>query len=1074
MKNNTKIGKGKWFIKHYSKIFVVLGLLLILVSQFSYHASKNRNLKIDVESAERKIDEVFLRVENLAERWFKAEDGSVFINGLWSKEKDENLFDDNTSLLFFDQDSLVLWDNYIYSEKVLLQRFSEKQATIILSEAVVVYRSLSEGSRSLAVIICLDSPYKGLNSDIFDETGLTILPYQESDTHKSQLNYSEKYGFNVEIKKDDKEPAIPIIMGWTGLLLCLIGIKRIFRSRTTIKNSFRISVIFLVFIGTIILLLISTDLIVSKQSLGDAILLSNEYVRITMADLFIIYMCLIIYGVYIYRIRYKFRQRYPHLNVFWQSAVVITSVGLLNLFVISFHCALVTIIYSTPTNVELYKFTLIETNTILLYLTCGIFIANKILINAAVRTIYNNKYTFLILGISLVSFLLMLLPFVGRLHDTMLIAILFQLLFIAVAYWGHTRQKRYFFIPVASLCTIYIMVLTIMATSVSNDTNVRNYAQVLLEGDTEGLSINDDDFRKLYYLLLSDKEIVTREGGSMNLFDAISRIENNCDTIIKEIGYKYYLFHDTKDHEYNRRVVISAPQITFLGGIACFIYTFVTLYVITVLFLKLSGYNSVLQKSPKGCIAMRIRFYLIGVVLFTMTLVLIVGGYDALKTYDSSQRKAMFNDIRTIHNSFLNYALNKDITDQDLQQWFVENNDLVGHGITIYNLAGDALNTTSDLEVSYSKMNSEAYKALAYEKLPYLYSPLVVGRNQYNSIYAPVRNDHEICGYVFYNEPVRHDIEANPRYDAITHLVNIMVIVLFFAVIFSILLYRRLSRRFNKLQRGMEQISTLKHIEEDNASSDEISLLIKQYNRMVDYLEESYEKLAASERESAWRYMAQQVAHEIKNPLTPMQLKIQMLQRAKAKDDENLMCKIDDTLDLLLEQIDLLARIASEFSDFAKIKDAKFQTINVSELLDSINRLYSDGDVFKVEPVSDEWYVRADLSQLKRVLINLCQNAFQAIEDNGDETKYVILRAKRIKNSIRFSVSDSGIGVKEEHKEKVFFPNFTTKSNGTGLGLAISRQIIINAGGSLWFENNEDRGTTFFFTLPLYMNSEQL
>lgn len=250
--------------------------------------------------------------------------------------------------------------------------------------------------------------------------------------------------------------------------------------------------------------------------------------------------------------------------------------------------------------------------------------------------------------------------------------------------------------------------------------------------------------------------------------------------------------------------------------------------------------------------------------------------------------------------------------------------------------------------------------------------------------------------------------------------------------------------------------------------NDEIGQLVRQYNKMVLELEESANKLSASERELAWREMARQVAHEIKNPLTPMKLNIQHLQRAWTDKNEKLDQTFEKVTRVLIEQIDSLSNLASSFSDFAKMPTERFEVFNLAEVAENCVHLFEkSSDVhFEFSAENGNIQVFADKEQINRVLNNLIKNAIQAFgdEQNGNIRLAVV---KKDKWAV-VSVKDNGPGIPDEILDKIFVPNFSTKTSGMGLGLAISKKIIETAGGSISFDTKSHRGTVFTIKLPLH------
>jgi two-component system nitrogen regulation sensor histidine kinase NtrY len=249
------------------------------------------------------------------------------------------------------------------------------------------------------------------------------------------------------------------------------------------------------------------------------------------------------------------------------------------------------------------------------------------------------------------------------------------------------------------------------------------------------------------------------------------------------------------------------------------------------------------------------------------------------------------------------------------------------------------------------------------------------------------------------------------------------------------------------------------------ANSKEINLLIKSYNGMVDKLEQSAVKLAQSEREEAWREMAKQVAHEIKNPLTPMRLTVQSFERKFDPQDPNLKQKLKDYSETLIQQIDTMSSVASAFSNFASMPAQQNETLNVLEVVELALDIFNE-DYVIFQSDEKEIISKMDRTQLIRVITNLVKNAIQAIPENK-EKKSVLVSVKRKDNQVLIAVKDNGIGIEPQNMSRIFEPKFTTKNSGMGLGLGIIKNIIENYKGTITFKSEFGKGTTFTVALPI-------
>ena len=249
------------------------------------------------------------------------------------------------------------------------------------------------------------------------------------------------------------------------------------------------------------------------------------------------------------------------------------------------------------------------------------------------------------------------------------------------------------------------------------------------------------------------------------------------------------------------------------------------------------------------------------------------------------------------------------------------------------------------------------------------------------------------------------------------------------------------------------------------ANSKEINLLIKAYNSMVDELELSATKLAQSEREEAWREMAKQVAHEIKNPLTPMRLTVQSFQRKFDANDPELKQKLKDYSETLIQQIDTMSSVASAFSNFASMPAQQNETLNVVEVVELALGIFNE-DYIVFESMEEEIISKMDRTQLIRVITNLVKNAIQSIPLE-QKFKSILVTVKRDGNNVLILVKDNGVGIEEHNIDRIFEPKFTTKNSGMGLGLGIIKNIIENYKGTITFETKYGTGTTFTVSLPI-------
>lgn len=428
------------------------------------------------------------------------------------------------------------------------------------------------------------------------------------------------------------------------------------------------------------------------------------------------------------------------------------------------------------------------------------------------------------------------------------------------------------------------------------------------------------------------------------------------------------------------------------------------------------------------------------------------------------------------HNSFsYDTVFYEPVFSEQMEQLIQEISEVHGMDVNLYDTMGNLRVTSNqDMTIYSSGVLSTKMNPLAYYRLYHLHQVQTVtdeqvGRLDYLSIYSPVRNDkgHAVT---FLNVP-SYSSQAELKQEISNFLVTVINLNAFIFLVaggIALLITNRITSSFTLITQKMRDINLRKANEAiEWKRDDEIGVLVKEYNKMVNKLDESAEALAKSEREGAWRQMARQVAHEIKNPLTPMKLSIQYLQKAIDNNSTDVKQLTTNVAKTLVEQIDHLSKIASDFSQFANIGNPKNEVFDLHEMLHSLSSLYhATGNIdFNWHAVDQRVLLFADRTQLNRLFTNLLQNA---VEASATRDRRIIRMNEELNGEyIIVSVTDNGEGIPEQTQSRIFTPNFTTKTSGTGLGLAMSKGIVEQAKGEIWFVTKEGVGTTFYVKLPL-------
>ncbi len=442
----------------------------------------------------------------------------------------------------------------------------------------------------------------------------------------------------------------------------------------------------------------------------------------------------------------------------------------------------------------------------------------------------------------------------------------------------------------------------------------------------------------------------------------------------------------------------------------------------------------------------------------------------------SKSIQVMANEVNSQMNSLQAFD---DVPDNigirlGLEKTIAEISDLHNVDINYYNLKGSLVISTQpyiyNKHLLSSKMEPRAFRELQNgHSIRFLQSEKI-GSFEYLSIYVPLTDDAG-NNYAYLNIPyLNSQNELNQEISGfLATLINLNAFIFLIAGAIAFFLTSRITASFSLIGKKMQEMNLGKINEAIIWNrNDEIGMLVDEYNKMVTKLEISAQALAQSEREGAWREMARQVAHEIKNPLTPMKLSIQYLQNAIQKGAPNVKELSESMAVTLIEQIDQLSKIAGDFSQFANIGNAHLETFDITEVLSSLVRLYSANPGIHLEWYKEEgsYSIYSDRVQMSRLFTNLLQNAIEA--NSGDSNMVnVIIRQRAEDKEVLISVQDYSGGIPDGMKENIFTPNFTTKSSGTGLGLAICKGIVEKANGQIWFESEEGVGSTFYIKLPM-------
>jgi len=543
-------------------------------------------------------------------------------------------------------------------------------------------------------------------------------------------------------------------------------------------------------------------------------------------------------------------------------------------------------------------------------------------------------------------------------------------------------------------------------------------------------------------------------------------------------NYNHLIYRSAEDTE----VIISQNNMGWLGDVTTFSYVFAIFSLMLMLILL---FQEFFKESNFNFFSFKYRIQLLLVLIVFISLSLFGAGtiYYIKKQYEVKNEESISEKIHSVLVEIKDKLFWEEILNPSFKEYssflLRKSSNVFFSDINLYDAKGN-LSVSSrpklfDEGLTSKKMDPDAYLQMAINKKPLFIHADRIGKLEYLSAYLPVKNKNaNVIGYL--NLPYfakQSEIEKEIS-TFLAALINIYVILFALSILVALFISAYVTKPLILIQNKMSQVKLGKSNELiEWGHKDEIGSLVSEYNRMIEELTKSAELLAKSERESAWREMAKQVAHEIKNPLTPMKLSVQHLQKIikdKSPDLDQKMARFTQTL---VEQIDALSSIANEFSSFAIMPKAHLEKINLQQVLLNVIHLYKDSSEIEINfnsLLNQTPIVNIDKEQLVRVFNNLIKNAIQAIPQERKGKINILL--SRQNDSFLIQIKDNGSGIADEQLEKIFVPSFTTKTGGMGLGLPMVKNIIESCNGKIWFETTKDIGTTFFISLPVIEESK--
>jgi nitrogen fixation/metabolism regulation signal transduction histidine kinase len=586
---------------------------------------------------------------------------------------------------------------------------------------------------------------------------------------------------------------------------------------------------------------------------------------------------------------------------------------------------------------------------------------------------------------------------------------------------------------------------------------------------------NTLDYLKKYSIAKYKEGKLFKSFGSYSYPVYLNTYSSGLDTQTFYEGQSHYIVRGV----HKNAVVLSSKQPQGLALFTPYAYVFCLMGLARLLLLLLTRNASEPEKQTAS-LAFKIQAILVSMVVLSLFLFGAGSGLFVKNQYTKYNKRVINEKLQSVSEELKNKIAKMDRFDIEKDGVFLEKtlnklSRVFLTDINIYDVDGFLISSSRqqvfNMGLLSEQINPTAFESLVKREKTHFSQEENIGKLSYTSSYMPVYNkEQKTLGFINLQHFGEQEDYESQIQGFLVAIINVFMFLLALSIILSLVISNWLTLPLQVLQ---DSLSKLKIGGQNKkityVTNDEIGSIVQLYNDKIEELESAAEQLTRTERESAWRDMAKQVAHEIKNPLTPMKLSVQHLLRSYDENDpKGSLTKIKKVVDGVIEQIDGLARIANEFSNFARMPEPVKKETDLVSLTKNTLAVFQGNEKYKITFTSDltEANVYIDKDQIVQVFNNLIKNAIQSFYDkDSGEIKINIVR-DTVKNIYEVSVTDNGSGIDEEHLKSVFIPRFTTKTTGSGIGLSLVKQIVENHGGNVSFSSVLNEGSVFSFSLP--------
>ncbi len=993
---------------------------------------------------ERRIESSIRSIEDVVDMWHSGHCSDLEIDSLWFSMLN-NPSDKNDPTLILMLDGCVrYWQGEVPNTDIL--SLGSSSSVDSLSHSVVLSFSRQEGRTRSIVVVPLLGDDGSYNDYLFPHLRDMPIISEPVEGDQDVLKVRGKE-FSVKYQYKRQQSTVINIIGWLGILIALYYIRVRIGRNASPRNIVRKLVILGIIFTIIRVVIYYVDIPMGASDSWNS-----------TSSLILSYVILYLFIELPYIARFKLRRRLQQSSVRFRYFFFI--------LVSSTIAAAAVYIYSVTLNnihtniVVLSLGHLMEMNydLVLIYVAYSIFAAVMVVYCLTLRTVFVMIPALIRVVIHIVLFAAAVLVTGHEFNSTILLLAIVGLLSLSITIISKNAPSGLVFVIVMLISSTFVSIFTVVESNASHINSAKMYSEKLLEDR----SIADDLPEDVWYVELN-RSVQHIGNDSRYEVGVIDRFADLSEGSVEYFGGRAHVYAQSD----SRAVIVSIQYYGALEVATLWCYITLIFLLICSSIIQFSGI-SIYPEYSRNSLIYKVRSAMFFAALVSIGASVVFAIYIILSGERTINSRALGNVALGL-KADLDSAMSSDsLNIESIVGWLEESRTLpLDVSVAAYDTTYMLRSTTGSLELGML-LDNELFAQLNYGMRAV--AEMVIEQGDRVEYAVPIVGNGAIQGYlvVAARNYAKGGVRGTFWGDVLGNVLNLLVAFLLFSLLITIVFYRIISRPLRVLYDNMKRIGSLRMINMQNVDmlGNEIGAVVMQYNSMIEYVHSNYKHIVENERESAWREAARQIAHEIKNPLTPMRLRIELMQYYRQVDASKYNIQMDETLKLLANQVEVLSNIASELSDIARIKDGAFQSADIRKVISNVASLYTSMGAVTVNihcDISGELLVKADYVSLSRVVLNVVKNAVEAMQWDG----IIDISLRSSAGFAIVEVRDRGVGLSDKVLKSLFTGNFTTKAQGSGLGLRICRGIVMGYGGTITAKNHSEIGAVFTISLPL-------